>query len=276
MTSRVASTAEFPGNYGQGEDPGSGGIRLNEATRWVYSGVWRVLSEAFLIPSDPPTLPPGAGSSVHAFRPAPGFLQYMKFQFWIVLTIIDLALVVAWLALAVASPLVGVLITPLALLVIIVPDIVAYVAIHLRYDTTWYVLSDRSLRIRRGIWVIHESTITFENIQDVTVNQGPLQRWFGIADVTVQTAGGGGGGSPNGTAGGLGIHHRGLIEGVADAAEIRDLILDRLRQSRTGGLGDDLAFAGRTPGPGWTDEQLSLLRDIHHALALLNRFPPRH
>jgi uncharacterized membrane protein YdbT with pleckstrin-like domain len=43
----------------------------------------------------------------------------------------------------------------------------AYIAIHLRYDTTWYVHGDRSLRIRRGIWVIHETTLTFENIQNV-------------------------------------------------------------------------------------------------------------
>ena len=39
-----------------------------------------------------------------------------------------------------------------------------------------------------------ETTITFENIQNVTVQQGPLQRLFGIADVRVDTAGGGGGG----------------------------------------------------------------------------------
>ena len=65
-------------------------------------------------------------------------------------------------------------------------------AMHLRYDTTWYVLTNRSLRIRRGIWMIHETTITYENVQNVSVNQGPLQRIFGIADVLVQTAGGGG------------------------------------------------------------------------------------
>ena len=63
------------------------------------------------------------------------------------------------------------------------PDVFAYVGIHLRYDTTWYVLTDRSLRIRRGILTIHETTISFENVQNVEVRQGPLQRYFGIADV---------------------------------------------------------------------------------------------
>jgi uncharacterized membrane protein YdbT with pleckstrin-like domain len=75
--------------------------------------------------------------------------------------------------------------------VLIAPDVIAYVGLHLRYDTTWYVFTDRSLRIRRGIWVIHETTITFENVQNVAVAQGPVQRYFGIADVIVQTAGGG-------------------------------------------------------------------------------------
>ena len=38
---------------------------------------------------------------------------------------------------------------------------------------------------------MHETTISFENVQNVEVRQGPLQRYFGIADVVVQTAGGG-------------------------------------------------------------------------------------
>ena len=64
-------------------------------------------------------------------------------------------------------------------------------ALHLRFDTTWYVMTERSLRIRRGIWVIREMTITFENVQNVKVQQGPLQRFFGISSLVVETAGGG-------------------------------------------------------------------------------------
>ena len=64
---------------------------------------------------------------------------------------IDLVLTILWLILLFNVPLIGILIAPLAWAVIIVPDIVVYIAIHLRYDTTWYVLSDRTLRIRRGI-----------------------------------------------------------------------------------------------------------------------------
>jgi hypothetical protein len=37
------------------------------------------------------------------------------------------------------------------------PDIIPYIAIHLK--AMWYVMTDRNIRIRRGIWIIHESRL---------------------------------------------------------------------------------------------------------------------
>jgi membrane protein YdbS with pleckstrin-like domain len=131
-------------------------------------------------------------------------------------------------------------------------------------------VSDRTLRIRRGIWLLHETTITYENIQNIRVSQGPLQRWYGIGDVLVETAGGGGGGAE----GGAGIMHRGLIEGVDNANEIRDLILGHLRKTRTAGLGDELAVDGldrEHSGGSWSPEQMTILREIREAAQLLAR-----
>lgn len=236
--------------------------RVEAASAWIYQGVWRVLVDWFRVPKDPPTLPSFAGDSVASFRPSEGFLRYMKFFFWLVLLIIDGILIAVWLGVTVASPLIGALIAiPMAAL-IIVPDVVAYIAIHLRYDTTWYVLSERSLRIRRGIWVINETTITYENVQNLKIDQGPLQRFFGIADVVVETAGGGGGAAgPHGQQGGAG--HSGLIEGVAEAREIRDLILSQLRQSTSGGLGDDHhAASTHEPAAAFSSAHLAALREI--------------
>jgi membrane protein YdbS with pleckstrin-like domain len=209
-------------------------------------------------------LPALAGESIQSFRPAQGFLQYLKFQFWIALIVVDVLLVIGWLVLGVASPLAGVLITPLALFLIIAPDVVAYLAIHLRFDTTWYVLSDRSLRIRRGIWIIHETTITFENVQNVTISQGPLQRWFGIADVVVETAGGSGGRGEQHA--GMAAGHQGMVEGLANAPQIRDLILSRLGHSRSAGLGDDHATARPSAGIFWSPAHLACLREIRDAV----------
>jgi membrane protein YdbS with pleckstrin-like domain len=210
---------------------------VERAAEWIYQGVWGVLTSLFNVPRDPPELPAYDGHEPEKFKPSPNYLAMQKFLFWILLAIIDVVIVGGWIALAIAQPLVGGLLFVPMLIVAVVPDIMAYVAIHLRYDTMWYVMSDRSIRIRRGIWIIHETTITFENIQNVTVSQGPLQRWFGVATVVIQTAGGGGGGGHPSQQGGH--SHMGMIEGVADAPRLRDLFLAKMGVSRGAGLGDD-------------------------------------
>ena len=68
-----------------------------------------------------------------------------------------------------------------------------FVLEKLDYEMRWYMVTDISLRIRHGIWKVNESTMSFANIQQVEVSQGPLQRLLGLADVKVQSAGGGGG-----------------------------------------------------------------------------------
>jgi membrane protein YdbS with pleckstrin-like domain len=120
------------------------------------------------------------------------------------------------------------------------------------------------MRIRRGIWQIHETTITFENIQNVTVNSGPLERFFGIANVIVDTAGGGMHGK-DGEGKKAADFHQGVIEGIDNAEEIRNLILNRVRRSRSAGLGDESAGHGLA----WSPEHIAALREIRDALSLL-------
>lgn len=159
------------------------------------------------------------------------------------------------------------------LVVAILPDIIVYVGIHLRYDTTWYVLSDRSVRIRRGIWTITETTITFENVQDVKIQQGPVQRFYGISDIIIQTAGGGGGGGGGGEGASAATTHVGHIEGVADAPRIRDLVMSRVRESRTAGLGDERVSSearhATVSQPAWSPAHLQALREIRQGLTHL-------
>jgi membrane protein YdbS with pleckstrin-like domain len=238
------------------------------AAEWLYHGVWQVLVRWFRVPQQPPDLPARPGETVQRFHPSPGFLRYLKLLFWIGLVALDVWFLLGWIASFFVNPWLGLALAPVFFVVAILPDIVAYVAIHLRYDSTWYVLSDRSLRIRRGIWTIHETTITFENVQDVKIHQGPLQRYYGIADVIVETAGGGGSGKESKKE--LGVpSHTGLIEGIEDAARIRDLIMARVRQSRAAGLGDEAREHERSrsaAGPAWTAEHVALLREIRDGL----------
>lgn len=244
--------------------------RIEQATRWMYRGIFSGLVKWFRVPAEPPTLPVRQGEFVQSFPPDPAFLSYMKFWFWIVLLITDIAMTVGYVAATIAFAVagywwVGVLLFPIALFIIVAPDIVAYIAIHLRYDTMWYVMTDRSLRIRNGIWSIHEVTITFENVQNLKVQQGPLQRHYGIANLIVETAGAGavpGKGGPS-------ITNRGIIEGVSNAEELRERILSRLKQSSSAGLGDDAPETTRPQPPAWTAEHLAALREVRDEVRLL-------
>lgn len=238
----------------------------NEATRQVYRGVWAVLAGLFKVPRNPPTLLALGDGKIDSFRPAQGFLDYLKLQFWIVLLLVDGALILLWLILLARSPLAALMLGPVFLVLIVVPDILAWVALQLRYDTTWYVMSDRSLRIRRGIWIIRESTATFENVQNVELKQGPLQRHFGIANLVVQTAGGGGVSTEKGETN----PHLALIEGVADAERIRDLIMTHVRSSRKAGLGDERPGEERgSPVAGWSAAHIEALRAIRDEVRAL-------
>lgn len=234
------------------------------AAEWLYHGIWQVLVKWFVVAREPPDLPARPGETIQRLHPSPGFLRYLKLYFWVGLILVDIWFLIGWIASFAIDRWLGIALTPVFLAVTILPDVLAYVAIHLRYDSTWYVLSDRSLRIRRGIWTIHETTITFENVQDVTIHQGPLQRYYGIANVVVETAGGGGGEAEAGVP-----SHTGLIEGVADAARIRDLIMAKVRRSRAAGLGDedrDHERAKSAAAPGWTAEHVAVLREIREGL----------
>ena len=80
--------------------------------------------------------------------------------------------------------------------------------------------------------------MSFANVQQVEIRQGPLQRLLGLADVCVRSAGGG---DPAAAGQGHAVEsslHMGVFEGVTNAEEIRNLILARLRAFREAGLGD--------------------------------------
>jgi membrane protein YdbS with pleckstrin-like domain len=235
---------------------------------WIYGGVWGILARLFLVPEEPPQLPSLHGEPIRSFRPAPNFLKYLLLPALIGDVVISLVLIGAGVAISVAVPNLGIPLLAVLVIGLAFSFAVVVLSVYLRYDTTWYVLSDRSLRLRRGIWIIRETTITFENVQNVTVRQGPLQRFFGIADVLVETAGGGGGAATQ-HQGGAAPAHQGLIEGIADAPAIRDLLTSKMRASKSAGLGDDAAASQGRPTV-WTRAHLAALREVRDAaLALM-------
>ena len=223
----------------------------------VAAGIRQLLK----VPPEPDA-PLGAPGSVQVFRAAPAFFRY-RLLGWglgqagallgIVIPLIILSSFRDWSLGRVLLALEG-----LAVAFFLAQLVVSFLLISLDYRYRWYMITDRSLRIREGLFKVQERTMTFSNIQNVSIRQGPLQRFFGISDLEVRTAGGGssagGGSQPQGISDHL---HLGYFRGVANAEEIRDAILTHLRRQRTSGLGDPDepapsergAAAGEEPNP---------------------------
>lgn len=228
---------------------------VERSAEWIYHGVWSVLAKLFRVPQHPPSMPMAATDFCRSFHPSRKYLAYLKLYFWVLLVLIDVAILAGWaLVLVWSSPIAWILALP-ALLIAVVPDILAYIAIHLRYDTMWYVATDRSLRVRRGIWVIAEHTITYENVQNAYVQRGPIEQLFGIATLVVETAGASDGESENPFAAG----NQAVMQGLDNPEEIRDLILERVRATRSAGLGDEQLG---TASSGLSPRHIALFREI--------------
>jgi len=158
--------------------------------------------------------------------------------------------------------------------IFLVQILITYSIVRLEFEQHWYIVTDRSLRIRTGILRLQESTMSFANIQQVEIRQGPLQRFLGLADVCVRSAGGG---DPAPGAKGHGDEtslHTGIFQGVPNAVEIRDLILERLRKFRETGLGDPEDARAQAPAPATSrsvaeamDELLTEARALRRAAA---------
>ena len=68
---------------------------------------------------------PRQSAAVRTIRPAPGYLQYLKFFFWLLLIPGDVIPIVAWSAIFVPFPIVGIALAPAVLIVVIAPDVIA-------------------------------------------------------------------------------------------------------------------------------------------------------
>ena len=163
-----------------------------------------------------------------------------------------------------------------AVLLFLIQAIWTLALLRLDFEQRWYLVSDRSLRIREGLVRMHEKTMTYANIQHVTIEQGPLQRILGIADVQVRTAGGGGGGGAGGHKDGHGMGddmHVAYFRGVSNAEGISETIRERLRRHADAGLGDPDDVHAALPNTSQTTDTslLDAARALEHEALALRR-----
>ena len=110
----------------------------------------------------------------------------------------------------------------------------ALVTTRVDFELRHYLVGDRSLRVAQGAWTREEVTLSYANVQNLEVNQGPLERFFGFKTLTISTAG------ADNTPGAENSHLVTLV-GLQDADELRALILGMLKQQRDTGLGEPVA-----------------------------------
>src|SRR4051794_1774893 len=72
--------------------------------------------------------------------------------------------------------------------------VVAALAGWFRWRTTTYAVADGTVRMRQGLVSVTEVEIPLARVQAVDIEQGPIQRLFGVYKADVQTGGGGAGG----------------------------------------------------------------------------------
>ena len=140
---------------------------------------------------------------------------------------------------------------------------VSYFLQRLNYEMRWYIVTDRSLRIRSGVVWLQEMTMTFANIQEIRVNANPFERLLGLANVEVRSAGGGGSDGHGMPSSG----HVGNFAAVDNAEAIRDLLVERLRVYRDSGLGEKTVEAGEPPALSAAREVLQETTALRNSLA---------
>ncbi|MFY2556089.1 PH domain-containing protein [Corallococcus terminator] len=241
----------------------------------------------FLKVDPEPQLPEG---TVRVFRAAPQYLLYRRVLLGFKHVLAAAGAVVAWVflgrifanvlrelpatALVTSILYAAEVVAWLGFLVLVVP--VSFFVVRLDYELRWYALTDRSLRVREGVMSLREKTMTFANIQQVSIHQNPIQRVLGIADVKVETAGGGSGSRSSEADTDMQEHlHEARFRGVSNPEAIRDAIMDCVRRHRDTGLGEPSELA-TSPEPADTaipstleaaHELLTEVRALRGALA---------
>jgi membrane protein YdbS with pleckstrin-like domain len=202
------------------------------------TGIERWLLTELAVPAQPDP-PEGSPDSIQIFRAGRNYYVWSVLAWCAKSLLVVVALAVATVAIAMGTreaadwlrPILAAVAT-LVWLATLAALAITFLSLRLTYLLRWYIVTDRSLRIRRGIFAVDELTMTYSNIQEVRVTSGPLQLLLGLADVEVQAAGGGSNERGRRTG------HVGRLEGLSNANEIRDLLMDRLRRYRDAGLGD--------------------------------------
>ena len=114
-----------------------------------------------------------------------------------------------------------------------------------KYETLRYKFDSEGMSMSWGILMRREIYLTYRRIQDIHLTRNIIQRWLGLATISVQTASGSS--SPEVS-----------IEGILEADALRDFLYTKMRGAREHHDEEQVAPPA--------DEALSLLREIRDLL----------
>lgn len=138
-----------------------------------------------------------------------------------------------------------------------------------KYLTLRYQFDEKGISTSYGVLFKRETLLTYRRIQDIHLTHNIVQRWLGLATVSIQTASGTSGAEM-------------AIEGILEAEELRDFLYKQMRGAR--GLDHDestdmaasdvaapIAAADSAAVHIQAEEITALLREIRDALIDLSK-----
>ena len=138
---------------------------------WIKALVLRVT----MLPAEP-HVPDGSAGSTQVFRAGRNFLRWSM----IIWAFAQAGILVSAIAFGIAIETLmfrlpgwaqtGVrLLEWIAVVTLAAIWVFTWFQLRLNYELRWYIVTDRSLRIRSGIFTVQELTMTFANIQEIRV-----------------------------------------------------------------------------------------------------------
>src|SRR3954451_2011291 len=96
---------------------------------------------------------------------------------------------------------------------------IAFLSLFFKYQTLRYHFDDEGISMSGGILFRREIYLTYRRIQDIHLTRNILQRWMGLATISVQTASGSS--SPEMR-----------LEGLLERDQLRDYLYGKMRGVR--------------------------------------------
>ena len=138
-----------------------------------------------------------------------------------------------------------------------------FLGLWFRYSTLRYKFTDDGVSMSWGVFFKQEVYLTYRRIQDIHLTRNLLQRWMGLAKISLQTASGS-------------AKSEMAIEGILQAEELRDFLYSKMRGAKNDSLGKH-AVLGTASGASAAEQvdssennrAIKALEEIRDALKVL-------